>query len=104
MGFGYQPPVTGGGGGGVTAHTDVTGKSDADQHPTSAITGLDAALATIPTAYTDEMARDALGTALVAGTNVTITPSDAGDTITIAASAGGSASPYLTILERSNLY
>lgn len=39
--------------------------------------------------YTDERVRDAMGTALVAGANVTITPDDAGDTITIAASGGG---------------
>ncbi|MGL4232705.1 MAG: hypothetical protein ACRCWJ_15175 [Casimicrobium sp.] len=41
------------------------------------------------TQYTDENARDALGAALVAGANVTITVNDAGDTITIAASGGG---------------
>lgn len=38
------------------------------------------------TQYTDEMARDAIGTALVAGTNVTITIDDGADTITIASS------------------
>ena len=37
----------------------------------------------------DEAARDAIGTALVAGSNVTITVSDVGDTITIAATGGG---------------
>lgn len=36
------------------------------------------------TQYTDENARDALGAALVAGTNITITPNDGADTITIA--------------------
>ncbi len=41
------------------------------------------------TAYTDEMARDALGVALVAGANVTVTVDDALDTITIAATGGG---------------
>jgi len=35
-----------------------------------------------------ELIRDTMGTALVAGTNVTITPNDVGDTITIAATAG----------------
>ena len=40
--------------------------------------------------YTAERARDDIGTALVAGTNVTITVNDPGDTITIAAAGGGS--------------
>ncbi len=35
-------------GGGVTSHGALTGRDAADGHPTSAITGLDAALATIP--------------------------------------------------------
>lgn len=39
--------------------------------------------------YTDEQVRDVIGAALVAGTNVTITVNDAGDTITIAATGGG---------------
>lgn len=41
-------------------------------------------LASTITQYTDEMARDALGTALVAGTGITVTPDDGADTITIA--------------------
>lgn len=41
-------------------------------------------------AYTDEQVRDVIGAALVAGSNVTITPNDGADTITIAASGGGS--------------
>lgn len=36
-----------------------------------------------------ELIRDTMGTALVAGANVTITPNDGADTITIAASSGG---------------
>jgi hypothetical protein len=36
-----------------------------------------------------ELIRDTMGTALVAGSNVTITPNDAGDTLTIASSGGG---------------
>jgi hypothetical protein len=39
-----------------------------------------------------ERIRDVIGTALVAGTNITITVNDAGDTITIAASGGGGTS------------
>jgi hypothetical protein len=35
----------------------------------------------------DEQIRDVIGTALVAGTNITITVNDAGDTITIASTA-----------------
>ncbi|MFC5947084.1 hypothetical protein ACFQH9_02175 [Pseudonocardia lutea] len=42
-----------------------------------------------PAAYTDEQVRDVMGTTLVAGSNVTITPDDAGDTITISATPGG---------------
>jgi hypothetical protein len=41
----------------------------------------------IPAAYTDEQVRDVMGTALVAGSNVTITPNDGADTITVAASS-----------------
>jgi uncharacterized protein YlxW (UPF0749 family) len=37
----------------------------------------------------DEQVRDVVGTALVAGSNVTITVDDPGDSITIAASGGG---------------
>lgn len=44
-----------------------------------------------------ETVRDTIGTALVAGSNVTITPNDGADTITIAASGGGSSfSPPFT--------
>lgn len=47
------------------------------------------AIGTSDVAGLDEQIRDVMGTALVAGTNVTITPNDVGDTITIAASGGG---------------
>lgn len=39
--------------------------------------------------YTDEQVRDVIAAALVAGSNVTITPNDGADTITIAAAGGG---------------
>lgn len=46
-----------------------------------------------------ERARDALGAALVAGAGITITPNDAGDTITIAAtgSGGGLTAPQVAV-------
>lgn len=40
--------------------------------------------------YTDEQARDAIGTALVAGSGITVTPDDALDTITIASTVSAS--------------
>lgn len=44
-----------------------------------------------PTAgYSDEQARDAIGAALVAGSGITITVNDPADTITVAATGGGS--------------
>lgn len=43
----------------------------------------------LTTAAAPELIRDTMGIALVAGANVTITPNDPGDTITIAASGGG---------------
>lgn len=53
----------------------------------SAINGLSAAIEGLP-AIIDERARDALGAALVAGENISITPNDAGDSITISAEGG----------------
>ena len=53
-----------------------------------AITPAGAAGTYTPTTALPELIRDTMGTALVAGTNVTITVNDAGDTITIAASGG----------------
>jgi hypothetical protein len=49
---------------------------------------LDTTWSTI-TGYSDEQVRDVMGTALVAGSGITITPSDGADTITIATSGGG---------------
>jgi hypothetical protein len=46
-----------------------------------------------PGSYTDEQARDAIAAALVAGTNITITPDDVANTITISASGTGGAQP-----------
>jgi hypothetical protein len=58
--------------------SDLAGKAAASHsHATSDVTGL------------DEQVRDVVGTALVAGSNVTITVDDPGDSITIAASGGG---------------
>lgn len=49
---------------------------------------LDTLVATIPAGYSDEQVRDVVGTALVGGTNITVTPNDGADTITIASSTG----------------
>ena len=62
------------------------------------ITGTDAARVVTPAGLAAKLAdtsvaeiiRDVIATALVAGTNVTITPNDGADTITIASSGGGS--------------
>lgn len=43
----------------------------------------------IPTKYTDEEVRDVVGATLVAGSNVTITPNDTANTITISATGSG---------------
>lgn len=51
-----------------------------------------AGIASGATVYTDEQVRDVIGVALQAGANVTVTPNDAGDTITIAATGGGGGS------------
>jgi parallel beta-helix repeat protein len=54
--------------------------------------------------YTDEQVRDVIGAALLAGPNVTITPNDAGDTITIAAATSGSSGvPASTVDAKGDL-
>lgn len=65
-----------GGGGGSSVHNDLTGRSTADAHPISAITGLQTITDSVVNAST-----------LVAGTNVTLTPS--GNNLVISASGGG---------------
>jgi hypothetical protein len=50
------------------------------------------------TGYTDEAARDAIGSALVAGANTTITVDDSLNTITIASTGGGGSSSIADIL------
>lgn len=54
--------------------------------------GTEWAAATV-SGYTDEQARDAIGAALVAGSNITITVNDPADTITIGSSAGSGFNP-----------
>ena len=66
---------------GTAATTAATAYATAAQGATA-----DAALAA---AAAPELIRDTMATALVAGSNVTITPNDGADTITIAATGGG---------------
>jgi hypothetical protein len=76
----------------ATVEAGLAGKADTADLATVATSGSYNDLVdqpSIPAAYTDEQTRDAVAAALVAGSNVTITPDDAGNTITIAASDGG---------------
>jgi hypothetical protein len=91
--------------GDYATNTALAGKANtAHTHPIADLTATGTPGATtflrgdgtwnVPTgSYDDEQARDAIATALVAGTNITITPDDALNTITIAASAGGGSQP-----------
>lgn len=73
---------------------NVDNTSDVNKPVSSAAqTALDAKLAS---ADAPELIRDTMGTALVQGSGVTITPSDVGDTITIAASGGGAPAAHAT--------
>lgn len=49
--------------------------------------------------YTDEQVRDVMGATLVQGSNVTITPNDAGDIITISAATSGSSGIPATVVD-----
>jgi len=80
-------------GGGVSDHGALTGLAD-DDHTQylntarhTAITGNPHGTAAGDISDFNETVRDVIGTALVAGSNVTITVNDAGNTITVAASA-----------------
>lgn len=57
------------------------------------------AAAALPSADAPELIRDTIGTALAAGSNVTITPNDAGDTITIAASGSGGSVAVVSVAD-----
>lgn len=59
---------------------------------------------TVRTTYTAEQARDTIAASLVAGANVTITPNDGADTITIsAATLGASGIPASTVDAKGDL-
>jgi hypothetical protein len=89
----------------------ITGKSDTGHtHTASNITDFNTAAdarvvagitGKLDTSAAPELIRDTIGTALVAGTNVTLTVNDAGDTITIAntvspIAAGSANNPHTT--------
>lgn len=84
-------------GGGVTDHGALTGLADDDhtQYLTttrhSAITGNPHSTVAADITDFNETVRDTIGTALVAGSNVTITVNDGADTITVAATAAAAA-------------
>lgn len=72
------------------AYTDENAQDAVGAMVDSTLTYTDATpLLGVDTAAEAERIRDVIGTALVAGSNVTITVNDAGDTITIASSGGG---------------
>jgi hypothetical protein len=77
----------------VNELADIDPTSDADK-PVSTATqaALDLKL-DIASAYTDEQVRDVIASALVAGTDITITPDDTANTITIASTASGGGGP-----------
>lgn len=78
-----QPPGTGGGGGGTgTVESVVAGTN-------VAVDSTDPANPVVSASTDAEVVRDTVGSALVAGSNVTITINDAGDTITISSTGGG---------------
>jgi hypothetical protein len=77
--------------GDVLLTADDIGDGDINAQMTGTERSKLAGIAPGATAYGSENARDDIAATLVAGANVTITPNDAADTITIAATGGGRA-------------
>lgn len=86
MAGGTDVPVADGGTGASTA---AAARSNLGVYSTGEVDGAIAPL--LSTADAPELIRDTMGTALVAGTNITITPNDGADTITIDAASSSTA-------------
>lgn len=79
----------------LTDHIDAASTSDPGLMSAADKTKLDG-IASGATVYSDEAARDAIGTALVAGDGIDITVDDPGNTITVAAEAASTSNAGIT--------
>jgi hypothetical protein len=99
--------------GNPTAPTPATGDNDTSVATTAFVkaqgyqTAADVATAItgkLDASAAPELIRDTMGTALEAGSNVTITPNDAGDKIVVSATGGGGGSAAIGMIPRSGGY